>query len=317
MNLNIRTIIREGIKMLYKRFSKLILITVFSLFICFCGAVKSFAMFVNMQEAQNIVENWLLRSKGIILDEMGVGIREIVHYHGDLHGEPGYYMFFLNPSGWVVVPADDSFEVIRAFGGGAITSKDFANSPMPYYLRVDLPPQDTSQFISFGVKDNNNISRQCQQKMRWDFLKEKQVISYSFTGEYLTEISNDIVVSPLLGKNTWGQTDIVGFPFYNASLNWNNKYYVAGCVPLSVAQVMRRFEYPNRALAPGTSIISIDNAPAEKSFIRTDRPYSWPDMPVLIDPLSYGPALSGNPFDVTQQEAELHRDEISVLLHDV
>jgi len=54
--------------------------------------MESSVMFVNMQEAQGIVENWLMRSRGGTLDEMGDNIREIVRYHGGIHGEPGYYI---------------------------------------------------------------------------------------------------------------------------------------------------------------------------------------------------------------------------------
>jgi hypothetical protein len=75
------------------------------MFLCLEGAQKSPAMFVDMQEAQDIVESWLMRSKGPISDEMGEKIRDIVHYHGGIHGEPGYYIAFLEPNGWVTVPA--------------------------------------------------------------------------------------------------------------------------------------------------------------------------------------------------------------------
>ena len=68
--------------------------------------MKSAAAFVDLQEAQNIVENWLMRSNGLSGD-LGKEIREVVHFHGPIHGEPGVYAFFLAPNGWVVIPADD------------------------------------------------------------------------------------------------------------------------------------------------------------------------------------------------------------------
>jgi len=83
-----------------------------------------------------------MRSKGLITDETGESIQDIIHYNGGIHGEPGYYIAFLESAGWVADPADDSPEVIRAFGTEAIASRGYINSPMPYYLRVDLSLQE-------------------------------------------------------------------------------------------------------------------------------------------------------------------------------
>jgi len=123
--------------MSYNKILKVIFVTLFCFTLNMMSAKISFAVFIDIQEAQDIAENWLMHSKGLILDGMGGEIREVVHYHGGIHGEPGYYMFFLAPQGWIAIPADDRLEVIRAFGSGSITSKDYENSPMPHFLRVD------------------------------------------------------------------------------------------------------------------------------------------------------------------------------------
>ena len=69
-------------------FRSMVFVVLFCLFSILSGAITSSAMFVNIQEAQVIVENWLMRSKGLITDEMGESIQDIVHYHGGIHGEP-------------------------------------------------------------------------------------------------------------------------------------------------------------------------------------------------------------------------------------
>ena len=75
------------------RVLKDIFIVLFCLLFCISGAMKSTVAFVDAQEAQNIVENWLMRSNGLSGD-IGREIREYVHYHGPIHGEPGGYVFF-------------------------------------------------------------------------------------------------------------------------------------------------------------------------------------------------------------------------------
>ena len=318
--------------MLYGKASRVVIV-VFCLFLCLYGPIKSSAMFIDMQEAQNIVENWLILSEGPITDEMGAIIREIVHYQGEIHGEPGYYMAFLDPNGWVAVPADDSYEAIRAFGTGFITSQDFANSLMPHLLRVDLPQEQTQkamQALSSRGNGNQELNSKEPRKKRWDSLSENQgnltrssttYLSSSSNrgnGVYLSGISNDIVVPPILGQNNWGQTTLDGFPFYNYQTKSGDKYYDAGCVPLSVGQVIRHFEYPNKPLIPAKFVVSMDTALVTKEFIRSGDVYDWAKMPVFIDHETYRNALQGDPSAIMSQDvAESHRNEISALLHDI
>ena len=66
--------------MSYGRASRLVFISLFCLLSCLFNAQKGSADFVDMQEASNIVENWLIQSKGPISDEMGESIREGVRF---------------------------------------------------------------------------------------------------------------------------------------------------------------------------------------------------------------------------------------------
>ena len=72
---------------------------------------------------------------------IGQGIEEIRHYQGEPYGNPGYYVAFLNPSGWVIVPADDAFEPILAFGSGKLTPELYEVLPIKYLFKVDIPMQ--------------------------------------------------------------------------------------------------------------------------------------------------------------------------------
>ena len=329
--------------MSYGRILRVVFIVLLCMFSCLSSALESAANFVDMLEARIVVESWLALNEGPLSDEMGKDIREIVHYRGGKHGEPGFYIFFLEPNGWIAVPADNRLEAIVAFGVGVMTPKSFANSPLTYILKVDLPPRP-QQMAGFSASPRENEGARNPRQMRWDYLKNEQSnfaalsAAASRTGRRLG-IDNDVVVEPLLGKNNWDQDSIRGIHFYNYSVNWDgNDYdkYVAGCVPVSLGQIMRRLEHPKVSLSSTASFeINLDGVPApdKKSFIRTDEPYNWENMPVFINEKhsralalteeeDKEDALMNNPFysGITSQDvADIlsYRDEISALLHDI
>jgi hypothetical protein len=111
-----------------------------------------------MQEAQDIVENWLMLSKGPISDEMGENILEIVHYHGGIHGEPGYYIAFLEPNGWVAVPADDSLKAIIAFGQGSFPREEYAHSPLATFLQINVDYDDQNLYSAYSTNNQTQTS---------------------------------------------------------------------------------------------------------------------------------------------------------------
>jgi len=72
---------------------------------------------------------------------IGQGIEEIRHYQGEPYGNPGYYVAFLNPGGWVIVPADDGFEPILTFGSGKLTPELYEASSFRHLFRLGVPMQ--------------------------------------------------------------------------------------------------------------------------------------------------------------------------------
>jgi len=93
----------------------LIVVTVFIL------PVPAEAGLVTEIDAINVANSWLAMNETPMEEIMGKTIREIQHFQGGKYGVPGYYVVFLNPSGLVVVPADDAFEPILAFSSDKLT----------------------------------------------------------------------------------------------------------------------------------------------------------------------------------------------------
>lgn len=74
---------------------------------------------------------------------LGTRIRELIRYSGKQHGNPGYYVAFLDPKGWLLIPGDDAFEPILAFGGDFLTPERYERNPLYFLLRVESPTQKT------------------------------------------------------------------------------------------------------------------------------------------------------------------------------
>jgi hypothetical protein len=87
------------------------------------------AKFVTEEDARTVVQNWLEMTPMDSLAIEGTEIMEVMHFEGDFYGKPGYYVVLLDPDGWVIVPADDSFEAIIAFGKGSFSREEYARSP--------------------------------------------------------------------------------------------------------------------------------------------------------------------------------------------
>jgi hypothetical protein len=143
-----------------KKMLKILLLGVFIFVLN--SAEEASALFVSENDALAVVKTWLEKNPSPMNSQMGNSIREIKHYQGTEYGNPGYYVIFLDPNGWVIVPADDSFEPILAFGDDKLTSEGYNASPLRYMLYIDTPLQ------AFSIKANQRYSeKDTKLKTRW------------------------------------------------------------------------------------------------------------------------------------------------------
>lgn len=296
------------------------------------------ASFIDATQAHTVVENWLNLNPVPLSQGLGSKIRTIVPYRGTVYGNPGYYVVFLDPSGWVVVPADDRLEAIRAFGDEFLTPEMFDASPLKTLFKVNLPAESTvfttaeRRRAPAGAQASSKRWQALQQQAH-DPLKVNIMALPSKPGAILSEIQDDIVVAPLL-KSTWGQSYLRSSPFseidkdldpvfYNAKLSWNNQYYLAGCTSVAISMLLRHMEFPDRvpAARSSNSRITIDGTPLDEEILRTDRAYDWNLMEKAPEHRLYAPALAGiepiEEWEISPQKAEAVRDEIATLVHDV
>jgi hypothetical protein len=142
----------------------------FVLFLVFICSTEANASFVSEEDALNAVKTWLKKNPAPMETQIGNSVKEIRHYHGEESGEPGYYVVFLNPKGWVILPAEDTFEPILAFGGEKLTPERYENSPLYYMLHVDISQQDIStKMVKLNLKSNSKESTELEN--RWNILR--------------------------------------------------------------------------------------------------------------------------------------------------
>jgi hypothetical protein len=100
------------------------------------------AKFISEQEARTVVQNWLEMTPKESLSISGTEIEEVIRFEGGFYGTPGYYLVLLD-QGWVIVPADDNFEAIIAFGQGSFSREEYALSPLAAFLSVNADQEDS------------------------------------------------------------------------------------------------------------------------------------------------------------------------------
>jgi hypothetical protein len=198
-------------------------------------------------------------------------------------GQSAYYVVYLEPAGFVIVPADDLVEPIIAFApmGEYDPSPD---NPLGALVSQDVPARVAAarNLQSTGPTDAQNIdptARAALQKARskWGNLQACDDI-VGTTG--LSGIS-DVRVPPLV-KSKWSQSSECGHYCYNY---YTPNHYVCGCVATAMAQLMRFHEHPVEGIGVRTFTIWVDGEAQEASTLGGNGqggPYQWSYM--VLDP---------------------------------
>ena len=74
---------------------------------------------ISRQQAEITVRGWLKRNPRPMETQLGASVRKIDAFTGE-DGGAIYYVVYLEPSGFVIIPADDRIEPIVAFAAKGI-----------------------------------------------------------------------------------------------------------------------------------------------------------------------------------------------------
>jgi len=232
----------------------------------FVGSASTYGKPVGTGQAGKVVQGWLEVDYRPLGTALGRKIRS-VEVFGDQGGEPSYYVVYLEPCGFVIVPADDEVEPIIAFASEGTYDLSEENH-LSVLVRGDLPNR-IKAIRSLKAKGGGSLSdvgrerleRACgKAREKWTLLQghagspvntRAQIFSDISDGEAsVVELSfvSDPRVDPLVDSR-WGQTTVCGNACYNY---YTPPYdpgdpdnYPCGCVGTAMAQLIRYHEYPS------------------------------------------------------------------------
>jgi len=235
---------------------------------------------ISSQYARQAVQAWL-RTDAHPLDSRIGQILTSVETYNDTQGLPLYYVVYLQPSGYAIVPADDLIEPIIAFAaqGRYDPSPD---NPLGALVNRDLPDRMQRVRKQGGVRVEGALKKASD---KWGVLRG---IAKTASGVELG-ISNvsDVRVPPLV-ESRWWQMTAGGSACYNYFTPTNAAgaadNYPCGCVATAMAQLMRYYQYPVSGVGTASFAISIDGVSATRALRGGDGnggTYSWSDMTLV------------------------------------
>ena len=296
------------------------------------GNDRAWGAFVKRHVADEVAISWILKDSNPMKDGMGHKVRETLVYRGGAHGYPGYYVALMDPAGWMVIPADDAFEPVLAFGNDFMTREIFERSPLFHLVRVDAPRLDqmTTSSRSVGVQDIPEIKRR-ERKSRWYYLSTvncglfgKMIRESGYREDFMErDLLSDVVVSPILEGNRWEQNTLKQYnnnvwtknevSFYDTYTVWGGHHYLVGCTALCAGKLLHHFRFgqPDTKTAVGIEVDGQSIEVTPMGGTGADGAYRWDIMVTSPDYDVWKPRLEDQ-----DPEALAARNEIARLLYD-
>jgi hypothetical protein len=255
-------------------------------------------------DAEMVVTGWLKVNPKPLGSELGRQVMGVETFTDD-HGRPIYYVVYLQPSGFVIVSADDLVGPIIAFSSNG-TYDPAPESPLKSLVTRDLKSRIAavrSTFIPMAITPQAAVS---ETQEKWDYLIGLAEVS---NGRYepmaiapICDANLSDLRVPPLAQSKWGQSN-----YYDsndqprACYNYctpqliNNKgsfvegdvdNYPVGCVAVAVAQFLLSQRYPREPVEPQEFTILIEGQETVCPLHRGDGPdgaYNWDDMVAVPD----------------------------------
>ena len=238
---------------------------------------------VTSKQAAAAVIGWLTLDRGHLGETLGTSVQRVETFN-DQAGNPLYYIAYLDPSGFVILAADDLVEPIVGFAVAGQFDPS-GHNPLGALVSNDLAGRIAYARQAGSVPPNANA---LQAQAKWRQLSPtngKPAIS----PKRLTSVT-DVRIAPLT-KSMWDQSTTAGagttacYNYYtppNGNGNPNN--YPAGCVATAMAQFMRYYQFPSTGVGAASLTIYVDGSPTSYSLRGGDGaggPYLWSNMPLV------------------------------------
>ena len=238
---------------------------------------------VTSKDAAAAVMGWLNVSRTPLGETLGGTVQRVESFN-DQSGDPLYYVVYLDPSGFVIVSADDLVEPIVGFASAG-KYDSLGNNPLGALVSRDLPARLAyARQLSAASLDSNALQAQA----KWQRLAPKDG-GPVITSQGLATVS-DVRVAPIT-QTTWdqGTTGNMGntacYNYYTPPYGDGNKNnYWAGCVATAMAQLMRHFQFPTSGVGAAGFSITYDGNGLTYYLHGGNTyggPYVWSNMPLV------------------------------------
>ncbi|MGB2862300.1 MAG: C10 family peptidase [Sedimentisphaerales bacterium] len=232
-------------------------------------------------EAEMVVSGWLKANPQPLGVTLGRRVKDIETYTDDAD-RPAYYIVNLEPSGYVIVSADNRIEPIIGFTADGNYDLSFEN-PLLALVTGDLGGRVEAVRNTYYLQMTVETQAAGGPQGKWRHLIDLAEDSEGGFGLMSLINLGDIRVLPLL-QSQWGQAKGCGDNLYNYYTPSN---YPCGCVATVMAQVMRYYEYPTEPIGVHEFAIHAGGSRGQNASSRggdgLGGPYNWSDMPLRPD----------------------------------
>ncbi len=245
------------------------------LWLCGWACLPGSAAPTTAAQARAVVDTWVKWDATPLKVSLGT-LGAVTAYPAT--GTPQYFVVDLQPTGYVIVAADDRIEPIVAFVGQGRYQPD-PTHPMGALVSRDLPGRLLAiQRVTAAA----GAGTQSPAQLKWaQLLGEAPRLTRGLSSV------QDARVDPLI-QSRWNQSTVGGQACYNyytplgaagAATN-----YVCGCNATAFAQVMRFHQHPTAGVGTPSFSIKVDNVAEERALRGGDGaggPYDWANMPLV------------------------------------
>ncbi len=264
---------------------------------------------VDRDRASRVAAQWLSLSPKPMGRTAGKFAKTTTYFN--VNGEARFHVVDLEPTGYVVIAADDELETVMAF------SHEDKFDPQPGSPLFDLLQRDTEgrmRQLRAAAAGPSPSRVPTKGKAKWELLNASTAPAPTESNAAADVPGgltlDDIRVAPMI-QSRWDQSTIWNgsswvalYNYYtppNAAGNPNN--YYAGCTATAWAQIMRYHQWPVTGVGFASYAITVDGI-AQQRVLRGGNgmsgPYDWANMVVIP-----GPGIT-----ISQRQA------IGALLHD-
>lgn len=260
---------------------------------------------MSVRKAEKAVRGWLKADVQPLGTALGQQIMSVETFSDD-DGQTIYYVVYLQPSGFVIVPGDDRVEPIICFAPvGRYDPSD--DNPLGALVSRDVPGRiaavralQAAADTTTQKKDRNNKETALQKaslkaQSKWSDLQryDNMVGTLGMSG------ISEVWVAPFV-LSTWDQTTVDnispeygGISCYNyytppfTTPNGDPYNYPIGCVAAAMSQLMRFHQYPTAGVGPLWFQIEVDGGAPQWQSLRggdgAGGPYVWSAMVLQPD----------------------------------